>query len=170
MNPYDLTIVVLLLAALTYQEWSRRDRERTADEWWKTRLAQDQTARADMENRYEARLAEAVQARADLEKEHEARVREVADREFERGLAAGGGQVESYEFTRQAEKKVFFFKSAQELSLMLVLYRGKVIRAHGDVSNVELFELPEEIKRAIAAARRAGEVFEAVPKLPRLAA
>jgi len=63
-----------------------------------------------------------------------------------------------------------FFSIEQELCLFVTFYRDKVKQLHGDVSNLELFELPDAIKSAIAAARRAGEIVAGVRQIPKIAA
>jgi hypothetical protein len=187
MNAH-LVLIVALVAALIFQEWSWRDRYRKTIESTKAQKAEvvdllqaslhdarerqrrAGEARQATEERCEAKLEEAQVRQSALNERYEARVKEVAELEYGHGLAAGGEQIQTYEFRREGKRKVLFFSIEQELFLFVTLYRDKVKHLHGDVSNLELFELPDAIKTAIEAARRTGEIVGGMRQIPKIAA
>jgi hypothetical protein len=67
---------------------------------------------------------------------------------FDRGLAAGAGEI-SVRWAQQENETGIVFKKIQKLQIGVVLYRGKVLFAFGDLAHMDRFQISDDLKKAI---------------------
>jgi hypothetical protein len=67
---------------------------------------------------------------------------------FERGLAAGAGEI-SIRWAQQEDETGIVFKRIQKLQIGVVIYRGKVLFAFGDLAHIDRFQISDDLKKAI---------------------
>jgi hypothetical protein len=84
--------------------------------------------------------------------ERQGEFEESRNRAYELGLAAGKSNIRAYTFTSTEAKGGFFFKKTVQHHLVVTFSGDTVIHIAGDVSEIQKFDIPDDIKRGLAAA------------------
>jgi hypothetical protein len=87
---------------------------------------------------------------------------------FSRGIEAGAAKLQCFEFHARVQTGLWP-RNNQELYLVVTVYNGEVKDVKTNASSIEVFEIPEALRKAIQALLASGRVVVGVPTIPKIA-